>query len=319
MKRGASDDLERDTKRQRTREYKFLGTLAGEQRSYLKRHNGAYENIYNRKYKPFGATEELRKKLTQQGDNHFADGYINVGEEYSFTPIHLRDGRNFGFRDTSMQGGGYFLKLKKLDQSNKDINCFAYALSTFGEKLEVISGEKMEVIMNSVGQKIDHIVQKYFEPVDDEPNDGDLVIYNSTKEIKLPQGGKSIYSNETTHAGIYRKTKPNWNSPCGGSVESKWGWLANPYVFGHDIFFTPYFYGNRAEFYRIKSIECEKQSLLSKIEEVKVIHPNTNQNDEGINGVYILQDNIAPTDIEHESKIKIEAETKIGDQIRKLK
>ena len=95
-----------------------------------------------------------------------------------------------------------------------------------------------------------YLINRYFDCIK-MPEEGDLVIY--------PNAAGS------PHTGIYRKSKPNWNSPYGGTVESKWGG-GSPFVFQHDVFFTPDHYGDIAQFYRPKKqrdpVVSSKEGLL---------------------------------------------------------
>lgn len=224
-----------------------IGTLAGSQ-VYLE--GVSKQQTYGRKYEPIGGfdNDTLRKKISKA----WGKGYKDIGEEYSFTYSRLSDGRPFNTtKPGSMQGGGYFLTIKTFDNAeDQQQSCFEYALGTFGSKLEKLAGKEMKKVQESVERTIDHVVEECFTNVT-EPEDGDLVVYSiSPGYYMLTSNGIPISG--TTHAGVYRKTEPNWNSPKGGSVESKWGWLLNPYVFQHDVFFTPDFYGNLVKFYRLK-------------------------------------------------------------------
>lgn len=228
-------------------QFEFLGTMAGDQ-IFLKGNNNKL--TYARTYQSFGGSNHLRREISKIGDNMFGSGYKNIGDEYSYTPFWR--GTPFSSKPTSMQGGGFFLSIKTFDDKDQDrfLNCFAYALGTFGNKLEQLVEKSMAEIQKSVSDRIDHFVNQYFTNVV-EPEDGDLVVYSvSPGNVLHTPSGREVSG--TTHAGVYRKSKPNWNSPSGGTVESKWGWLANPYVFQHDVFFTPDFYGNQVKFYRIK-------------------------------------------------------------------
>jgi hypothetical protein len=212
------------------------------------------EQTYGRKYESFGGSDDLRNKISNIGAEHFGEGYKTIGEQYNFTPLRLWDGRPFNTTHSSMQGGSYFLTIKTYNDNDQDqfLNCFKYALGSFGVDLEKLVGKEMKEIQNSVSHTINHVVDEYFMNVG-EPSDGDLVVYSVSPGKSISTPGGALISG-TTHAGIYRKTNPNWNSPKGGSVESKWGWLGNPYVFQHDIFFTPDFYGDQVKFYRLKKL-----------------------------------------------------------------
>ena len=114
-------------------------------------------------------------------------------------------------------------------------NCFGYAISTFGHKLEDIAKKPIAELISNVTGSIDETVKEYFTPVHDRPQDGDLVVYYS------------LHSNVATHAGIYREVQEFST----GVVESKWGWVLNPYVFHHSVFFTPEIYGDEVAFYHL--------------------------------------------------------------------
>jgi len=225
--------------------FEFLGTIAGNQ-TYLEENQ---EKIYTRIYQPFEASDNLRRRISQAGHAKLGTGYKDIGEEYSYTPRWHE--RNFL---TDMQGGGFFKTVHTFENTSQDrsLNCFAYALGTFGNKLENLAKEDMQTIQESVALTIDQSVKKYFTNVTTIPEDGDLAVYSIPPgEIMRTPGGLKVSG--TTHAGIYRKSEPNWNSPKGGSIESKWGWFGNPYVFQHDVFFVPDFYGNVVKFYRLNT------------------------------------------------------------------
>jgi hypothetical protein len=71
-------------------------------------------------------------------------------------------------------------------------------------------------------------------------------------------------SRSCSYYGIFRESERNWNSPSGGTVESKWGWRQSRYVFQHDIFFVPPNYGKVANFYRVKSEKVNVDTLAMK-------------------------------------------------------
>jgi hypothetical protein len=238
--------------------FEFLGTLAGRE-AFVKSFR---ESTYARIYKSCGFSDDNRYTLSNAANGL---AYKKLGEHYSvisdeqkldynehrpFGPRNIKDIDDLGYT----RGGGFFLTVKDLAvEGERDINCFGYALSTFGEKLVALSGKSSEELIKSA--KNNHgmraIVSDYFTCIAEFPKDGDLAIYQTTKCIKSP-GFFTIAPGDITHAGIFRNSKPNWNSPSGGTIESKWGWLSNPYVFQHDVFFTPEFYGDLVTFYRPK-------------------------------------------------------------------
>lgn len=226
----------------------FLGTMAGNQHYLIGNDN---QLTYGRVYKPFGGSDILRKKLSADDKPFGSHEYKKLGESYSFTPLQFRDGRAFGVESTTKQGGGYFLTVKEYEREDKErfLNCFAYALGHFSEGLERLTGKTINEIQDLVHETIDDVVKKYFVNVS-VPSDGDLAVYSVSPGRYIDLKGQRIEG--TTHAGIYRATQPNWNSPDGGTVESKWGWLANYHIFKHDVFFIPHFYGDTVKFYSLK-------------------------------------------------------------------
>lgn len=212
--------------------FPFLGTLAGNI-SYATSNLNPEQKTYTRSYVSFLGSDQLRSNLAKQRD---CWGY-----------------KDFGVRTMNLEGG-YFKTAEsyKYEEPGEPVadhrrflNCFQYALGTFGNKLEMIAGKSMEQIQDSVSESIDAAVKLYFEPISDEPEDGDLIIYEND-------------SGNNVHAGIYRKTAPLERSAHGGTIVSKWGgWgLGRPpctFVFQHDIFFVPEFYGNKAKFYSLKT------------------------------------------------------------------
>lgn len=226
---------------------KFLGTMAGNQ---LRKKDD--RSTYCREYKAFGGTDELREKIFEAMQSSFdGKGIKKIGDHHSFTPFRLRDGRNFGTQPTTWQGGGFFLTLKKLSVEDKRMSSLEYITRILGPQLESISGFAVEELVKqfvAYGQY--YLLEYFFEPVD-LPQDGDLVVYQGTGDSN-PQ------------YGIFRESSRNWNSPGGGTVESKWEWWNSPYVFQHDIFFVPPTYGSVAKFYRVKSERVNVDTLAIK-------------------------------------------------------
>ncbi len=79
----------------------FLGTMGGKQ-IYRKSSAKDGQETYSRLYAPFGPMD-LRVEVSKAS---FA-GFKSIGEEYSFTPLCLRDGRPFGCSPTLRRGGGF--------------------------------------------------------------------------------------------------------------------------------------------------------------------------------------------------------------------
>ncbi|MBY0529543.1 MAG: hypothetical protein K2P51_05060 [Rhabdochlamydiaceae bacterium] len=209
-------------------------------------------STYYREYKAFGGTDELRQKIFVEMQSSIkGKGIKKIGDHYSFTPYRLRDGRNIGTLPTTWQGGGFFLTLKKLSEEDKRMSSLEYITRTLGPQLESISDLTVEELVkqfHAYGQY--YLLEYFFEPID-LPQEGDLVIYQGTEDSR-------------PHYGIFRESRRNWNSPCGGTVESKWEWWSSPYVFQHDVFFVPPTYGNVAKFYRVKSEKVDIDTLAIK-------------------------------------------------------
>ena len=200
----------------------FLGTMAGTPtRIKCSIHN---KMTYARLYQGVLGTDDVRKEVAKAGETKcgWGEGYKFIGEDYSFTPLSKikHYGTKFSVRPSRMPGGGFFLTLQKFNEEERFINCFGYALGTFGENLEHLAQKNMSEIQNSVFESIDTAIGSWFDCITDEPKDGDLVIYQTRQRETTPRGN-IIDSGENTHAGIYRNSEPNWNSPLGGAVESK--------------------------------------------------------------------------------------------------
>lgn len=152
------------------------------------------------------------------------------------------------------------------------ITCYAYALGTFGTRLEKVAGKSMEELQKSVAETdIGPIVRKYFENVT-EPRDGDLVIYSHSPGKFYHDYKRRVHSG-IMHAGIYRvktvdsemhEVLKKWRKLAGVEtesdikpfqcecVESKWGVWRIPYVFEHEVFFMSPSDGDVVTFYRLK-------------------------------------------------------------------
>ncbi len=267
--------------------YTPLGTMGGSIQ-YLTSSLNPTIPTYTRVYRRLGGSDVLRRLITEIGDFKAADGWIEIGNSYRFggcpyeTLHHMYFGKplrepnpnefqdtegvsNFStaefltnmkrrryeeektFRDgvfMNRVGGGCFQVLKKLEGSDTVLSCYKYALRTYGERLEQLAQKPMSEIIHALFFNIDDLVRQFFEPITGEPQDGDLIIYENVEGYHY--SGQTLIG--STHAGIYRHTS------SGGVVESKWGWLRNPYVFLHDVFFASHSEGNRAKFYRLKKV-----------------------------------------------------------------
>jgi hypothetical protein len=225
--------------------YESLGTFSGKP-VYLPGNDD--RSTYARRYEPFQPTNAFRRKAAEAQDLLTMQ---KVGEQYSSTKKSLIE-KPLDNEASPKETTGFFVTVKKFeDQSDEAaLNCFAYAVGTYGNKLEKLAGQPMKEIQKSVDDTIDSVVKKYFTNISEPnmPRDGDLVVY-SIPEGEMMQTPRGRLVEGTTHAGIYRENNP---SCPGGSVESKWGWIDNPGVFQHDVFFAPRYYGGDAKIFRIK-------------------------------------------------------------------
>ncbi len=95
-------------------EFESLGRMAGTP-AYLP--GIGKELTYSRNYQPF-RTHGNRQKISEIANIRIQD-CKEFGEKYSFTPLHLRDGRPFGREPTTEQGGGFFLTVKTFDNEDQ--------------------------------------------------------------------------------------------------------------------------------------------------------------------------------------------------------
>ncbi|HEY5260179.1 MAG TPA: hypothetical protein VIJ46_05975 [Rhabdochlamydiaceae bacterium] len=217
---------------------------------------------YGRKYKPCASSDDLRERLGEVNiytklDPRFTmegEAWKAMGEEYS--------------RTTS----GYFHTVKEYagEDQRRYLTCYAYALGTFGAKLEEVAGKSMGEIQQFVKNgDIAPVLRHCFTNVT-EPRDGDLVIY-SIAPGKLYRDYRGNSHSGPMHAGIYRliptETEiyevfkkwrqrlgiidPNKKPPQLECIESKWGVWRIPYVFQHEVFFMSPMDGEEVTFYRL--------------------------------------------------------------------
>ncbi len=165
--------------------------------------------------------------------------------EYYNRPFEERPRYNF-------VGGGFFLTLKTLEEKQASLSSCQYALSVFGEQQGSLAGIPLKVIQHQWETYGTYFIVNHYFECTREPKDGDLVVY--------PNGTGDGY----IHSGIYRKSEPHWNSPDGGTVESKWSNIGdNLYIFQHDVFFVPPSYGKLALFYSLKKQLAASFVILS--------------------------------------------------------
>ena len=223
----------------------FLGTIAGNQ--YLD------DQGYYRVYRSFLSVDQLRNVLAAEGNRHGPDGFIKKGEGYS-GPATIRD-----------VGGGFF-KTFVLPPEQEEMNAFSYALSKTDRRWEDLSQAANSSNMQA-------IVDQFFTPVRSFPQDGDLAIYKTTDLVKTASGIE-IGPNQIVHAGVFRNSVPNWRSPQGGTIESKWSMIANPYAFEHDFFYLPDYYGNRVFFFRSNEEPLSNVTFLAHDPRATVPEPS---------------------------------------------
>lgn len=205
----------------RKEEFSFLGTLAGDQCFTI----SPIGKTYSRRFVNFGMADVTRNKIAKIG--------TSIGRQEE--GFNYREGPTWYNKDCSWySGGGYFQTLEELSQIEAYLGADSYALKFFGKKLEELSGKKLSRLQDKCTQLgIDSILLPYFKPVN-VPRDGDLVVY---------RGG------ELPHAGVYRTSKPNWHSPEGGTVTSKW---SRGHTSQTDVFFISSDVGDVAQFFRIR-------------------------------------------------------------------
>ncbi len=247
-----------------------LGDLAGVP-SYSKGLHNAL--TYTRTYLPStkvsyrdedGRTEQvdIREKI-QRICFFQTDDYLPHGMAHSYTPDRLRDGRAFGTElSTEEQGGGYFLVTQQYEDGDQGrfISSLEYAIRIFETRIKEHYNESIQFKSFSPRERtcFNALVTKYFDPIPPPgvPQEGDLAVYeNPPKTLYLDGPIRDISG--TTHAGIYRATEPNWNSSKGGSIESKWGYLSSKYVYDHEVFLTPKYFGDTVKFYRFREIVAQ--------------------------------------------------------------
>ena len=134
----------------------------------------------------------------------------------------------------------HFRILKTLEGPESGYTCYKYAFSTFGAQLEQLANKPMLEILRTSPE---WNMKQYFECVNGEPQDGDLVVYQREETESYGKTNRIVPLN--THAGIFRYT------PRGGVVESKWECRSLD-VFQHEVFFVPESDGNIVKFYRLK-------------------------------------------------------------------
>ncbi|MES2122606.1 MAG: hypothetical protein V4492_07515 [Chlamydiota bacterium] len=190
------------------------------------------------------------------------DDYLPHGMGYSYTPERKRDGRAFGAEPfKTYQGGGYFLVAHTYadDDQSRFTSGLKYATQVFAKRIQEQYNESIHQAAGySVSRGFNEFVRRYFDPIPspEVPQDGDLAVYENPPKTLFMRGPIRDISG-TAHAGIYRATEPNWNSSKGGSIESKWGYFFSKYVYDHEVFLTPDYFGATVKFYRFREIVAQ--------------------------------------------------------------
>lgn len=182
--------------------------------------------------------------------------YKNLTNKDGLSLRKIISNNNFGeegilFIGKCYKNRGGFFEYFELDQQKKKLNCFMYALEKFEECLlfqKKINTPIKEMISLYNDEYMDKIINEFFTRIKDTPQDGDLVVYKTTKEEEMPKNDRPIKEGTTTHAGIYRENRLMKKSV----VESKWGAFESSYAFQHDFFFCYSFYGDLIQIYRLK-------------------------------------------------------------------
>lgn len=201
----------------------FLGTIAGNQTTAPFQNGTTYARILDSSVPLAFTVQKLREKISSGGFN--PDYYQEIGSEYAC------GGR-------TLPGGGYFVSKKIFHERRCLLTSFEYAIENIGQALAELANTPLPDLMaQSQAYGINYFLHRYFQSAE-KPEEGDLVVYYDQNY-------------KPTQAGVFRNTTPNWNSPRGGTIESKWS-QPNPYAFIHDVFFVPEFFGSRACFYRLK-------------------------------------------------------------------
>ncbi|MBA3813429.1 MAG: hypothetical protein H0X26_02905 [Alphaproteobacteria bacterium] len=191
---------------------------------------------------PVAGTPSLQKSNEKDGVETYSRSFI-AGKPNS---NRATSWQKMTYTEEIKEGGGFFLELKELEDKESALHAYEYTLKTLREPLEQSSGVPFHAILyQAKAYGIGYIVNHYFDCTT-RPEEGDLAVYPKAQYVP--------------HTGIYREAK------LGGRVESKWGWN-NPFVYQHDVFFSPDYYGDLAQFYRLKpqpyTIDTVKEDIFT--------------------------------------------------------
>ena len=133
---------------------KFIGTFAGTPAEIDYKGTSGLGRIFKDTATGFSTLgagwADLRVKLQNQDSG---TGYQTIGNEYN-------GNGNLYFKTVKT-----FTKTPDAYGRDSDINCFGYAISTFGNRLEKIAQKPIQEIISMVERFIDETVKEYFVPV----------------------------------------------------------------------------------------------------------------------------------------------------------
>lgn len=214
--------------------------------------NDRHNPTYSLKYLASEDSDLLRNKLFisfrggYEGDDDIfgGDAYKRMGEDYR------------------AQGKGFFATHKKLDEEGIPL-VLSYTLKSYAKNLENLTNLPFVTINNLYkAYGFTYIIHEYFDSVD-EPKDGNLVVYQAEASFVDRSSKIACHEGDVLHAGVYREFELNSTSVTSGIVESRWSNLLTPYIFQHDPFFVPSFFGNVIKFYQPKAnINKDAMELL---------------------------------------------------------
>ena len=216
-----------------------------------------HAKTYARISQPNPTIEAWRKVLVEK-ENLLGGwrGYSLGGSQYNYTPSCFPNPcGSCGHKSKNWSGGGFFRLNKTFPVEDIPEESGEYVVRVLHESLTQNTGKTVPEILDLLhGYGISYLLYHYFDPVK-APEEGDTVIYTSPFRT-------------VAHMGIFRRSRPNWDSPYGGTIESYWpAWSArapNPHVFQHDTFFIPPILGIQAFFYRLRQ-SPRKEAICSAL------------------------------------------------------
>lgn len=210
--------------------FTYLGTMPGNQ-SY-QTYSGRY--TYCREYIPFINADQLREKLYQTVQRS-PETMRDLGYQYSGA-----------IKTGGLKGGDvYFRVLKTLSKEKSNRSSLEYVIGQLRDELQGISGlTKKELIQLFDAYGPHYLIHHFLDPVVF-PQQKDIVIF---PEVTL---------NAPVHYGLFKETKY-------GTLESKLPGNSNPFITESEMYFNPFFVGNRAYFFRVKTERVSIESLAIK-------------------------------------------------------